>query len=649
MARNEKKSNFNYAILNALKNPHEQISKFSDQKLNALALEIRNRVSEVVRENGGHLGPNLGAVEITIACHAVFDLKKDRIFFDVGHQSYPHKIITKRHKKFFTLRKEKGISGYPHQKESIYDTMRGGHASTAISTALGAKKGFSLTRKNDKRTIALVGDGSMTGGMAFEGLNHAGHLEEDLIVILNDNSFSISPTVGGLANALNNFRHGKMYQNLKNNLLDKVKKIPRFGRKIEHLITAVLNEAKKLSTPSQVFTVLGFDYLGPIDGNDVIEMKKILNQAKEQRGPTLIHAITEKGVGYNPHGLETTNKETNLIGPHALSPGQREKEEKIKQKINITKGKSYSAVFTESLISLARQNSKIVAITAAMAEGTGLVEYAKVFPKRYFDVGICEAHATGFCAGLNLAGQQPAFVVYSTFLQRAFDQIFHEIVLQQNLAVVFAIDRAGLVGDDGPSHHGIYDIAYLRIFPNFVLMAPKDQRELTAMLQLAFSLKKPVALRYPRDVIPPDDHFKANQKLILGEGELLQAEGKICCLAYGSMVYEASLALNQLKKEDDLDVALYNLRFAKPISTKSILNLFQRYERLIVLEEGVSIGGVGSAILEVVNQAGLPSHKVHCWGIPDKLIEHAPRKNQLKEAGLSQEEIVKKIKSLLKN
>ncbi len=638
------KNQFHYPLLDSLKNSHESIREFTTSQLKSLALEVRRRISQVVRENGGHLGPNLGAVEITIACHAVFDLKKDQLFFDVGHQAYPHKILTNRHKNFTTLRKKKGVSGYPYPLESKYDLMRGGHASTAISTALGSKKGLSLKNDHDTKTIALVGDGSMTGGMAFEGLNHTGHLKENVIVILNDNSFSISPTVGGLANALKEFSHKEIYQNFKNNLLTNVKKIPKFGDKIENLINVFLKEAKHLTTPSQIFTVLGFDYLGPVDGNNVGEVKKLLLQAKKIKGPVLLHAVTQKGMGYNPDGM---NKEV-IVGPHALSPGQRKKEEKLKQNIKPLVKKSYSATFTDGLISLSKKNRKIVAITAAMAEGTGLNKYAEFFPKRYYDVGICEAHATGFCAGLNLNGQQPVFAVYSTFLQRSFDQIFHEVVLQEKIAVVFAIDRAGLVGDDGPSHHGVYDIAYLRIFPHFVLMAPKDGKELQAMLAFAFQLKKPVAIRYPRSSIPEANYFATSKKLVLGKGEFIEEEGEICCLAYGSMVYQTSLAIKELKEKHNLKVALYNLRFAKPIDAKSIITIYQRYQKIVVLEEGIKIGGVGSAILEMINQAGLPLNKIECWGIPDRLIEHASREEQLEECGLSKKQIIKKIKLLLK-
>ncbi len=674
--------NSKFPLLDSILESHLDIKKLSLPDLKKLALEVRKRINEVVRENGGHLGPNLGVVEITIACHSVFDLKKHRLFFDVGHQAYPHKILTQRHKNFFTLRKKKGVSGYPHQQESAYDTMRGGHASTAISSALGMKKGLSLNKENDLKAIAIVGDGSMTGGMAFEGLNHSGHLKENLIIILNDNSFSISPTVGGLANTLNDFRHGDTYLNFKKNLLQNINKIPGIGRKIENLINTALSEMKKFSTPSQIFTVLGFDYIGPINGNDINEVKKALQQAKKQSGPVLIHALTEKGVGYNPDGM---NKEV-IIGPHALSPGQRQKEENLKKNLPpAVKRKTYSDVFSESLIELAKRNEKIVAITAAMSEGTGLNKFAKVIPDRYFDVGICEAHATGFSAGLNLSGNRPVFAVYSTFLQRAFDQIFHEIILQQNISVIFAIDRAGLVGDDGPSHHGVYDIAYLRIFPNFVLMAPKDGEELKDMLAFALTLKNPVGIRYPRDFVPDlmpssvdgegvkkKKNKTARNKISLGKGEFIKKGNKVCCLAYGSMVEITRQAITDVESdtESKLDsqpvkdqVALYNLRFAKPIDKKSILNILEKYDDVLVLEEGIKHGGLGTAILEIANEAETKEAqtqakkknaakkagqaKIHLLGIPDKLIEHASRLEQLAECGLGRKEIANTIKKLL--
>ena len=631
-----------YPALDNLTSPKE-IKKMSLKAMKNLCEDIRNRITEVVRETGGHLGPNLGAVEIITACHHVFDLEKDRLVFDVGHQAYPHKLISGRHASFDKLRQKNGISGYPYQKESLYDVFRGGHASTAISTSVGISEGFKkIKEKSKQRVIALVGDGSLTGGMAFEGLNHAGHLHSNLIVILNDNTMSISPTVGAMSNYLNKIRHNKLIGSVKDEFIRLLKNLPRIGSKFEDIAKLIIEEGRTIINPGQIFTILGFDYYGPLAGHDLKEIIATLKSAKNQKGPVLIHALTDKGKGYKPEGQTGVP----IQGPHALSPGTRKNEEaKRLNKLLPPKSKTYSAVFVEYLIELAKKNEKIVGITAAMSEGTALNKFEKKFKGRYYDVGICEQHATGFSAGLAKAGVRPVFAVYSTFLQRGFDQVFHDIALQADLPVLFSIDRAGLVGDDGPSHHGAYDIAYLRPMPGFVLMAPKDSRELYQMMRFALQGKVPSAIRYPRAAIPSENFFAKHEPIRLGKPEIVYTGEKICLLAYGAMVEAAAHAWQKLKSQG-IRVTLVNARFAKPLDKKAYLHLARTHQTLITIEEGTKLGGYGSAVLECLHEDAKCG--IHLMGIPDRLIEHASRNEQLKECKLDSDSIVKTVKRFLK-
>lgn len=634
-----------YKLLNSLKLP-DDLKTLSKNQYPHLVEEVRDFITEAVTQNGGHLGPNLGVVEIILACHILFDLSKDRLVFDVGHQVYPHKILSGRHRAFTGLRKKGGLSGYPHQGESPYDVYRGGHASTAISTALGIRCGFDFFKKNRERyVIALVGDGSMTGGMAFEGLNHSGHMKKNLIVILNDNSMSISPTIGGLAKTFSDFRHNQFYYQFREGVVRNLKKIPAVGNRLEAVVNYSLDEAARLVTPQQIFTVLGFDYLGPIDGNNVNEVITALTQAKAIRNkPVLIHALTQKGLGYKPDGRQGGT----TIGPHALSGKSSTK----------SGAPSYSAAAVEILLKLARKDRSVITVTAAMAEGTGLNKFQDEFPDRYYDVGICEAHAVGLSAGLATSNLKPVFAVYSTFLQRGFDQIFHDIILQRNLPVLLLIDRAGLVGDDGPSHHGSYDIAYLRIFPDMILMAPRDRDDLEKMIEGVLNTKngsKFTAIRYPRSSIPNSDIFdryqnisssskstKKENKIDFGKSEILKlGKSGVCFYAYGSMVVEAAHAEKNLA-EKGIDVSLVNVRYAKPIDMNTFKKLYKTHKLIIVLEEGVEKGGLGSAILEAVNSMPktYDGAEIAVRGLPDRLVEHASRNEQFQECGLDSKSLI---------
>jgi len=635
-----------YPILDNLKSP-EDVKSMNTKMLYRLAADIRNRINEVVRETGGHLGPNLGSVEIIVACHVVFNLDKDRLVFDVGHQAYPHKLITGRHKTFDTLRQKNGVSGYPNKKESDYDVFRGGHASTAISTATGILEGFLISEdKKDRKAIALIGDGSMTGGMAFEGLNQSGYLQKNLIVILNDNTESISPTVGALSLYFNKIRHNKAYGQLRDEVINMLKKIPKLGTKLEEASAILLDAAKHSVTPGQIFTDLGYDYVGVIDGHNIKELIENLEYAKSQKRPVLLHILTRKGKGY-----KTDRKAKEILGPHALSPGQRLKEEATAKNGNLvknTKNMSYSECFVQNLIKLAEKNNKITAVTAAMAEGTALLKYSEKFQDRYYDVGICEQHAVGFCAGLASTGKRPVFVVYSTFLQRAFDQLYHEIILQGELPVMFCIDRAGLVGDDGPSHHGSFDIAYLRMFQNIIVMAPKDGKELGMMMKYGLDQNISTAIRYPRLSIPDEDTFNTYDPIRTGYPEVLFKGLRICIIAYGTMVSNALDAYKKLLNKG-IEISLVNGRFAKPIHEESIIKLCEEHEYILTVEDGVLTGGYGSAIVEVISNHSLNNVSVIRLGHPDFLIEHASRNEQLEECDLDVDSIVTKVLEIDEN
>lgn len=620
----------NYSILEAICSPKD-LQHFSYEQLQLLATEIRQKMAEVIQTNGGHLGPNLGMVEVTLACHLVFDFQLDRFVLDVGHQCYPHKILTERYRQFSTLRKKGGISGYPNSAESNYDVFRGGHASTAISTSLGIREAFN---KNPilrlHKVVALVGDGAMTGGVAYEALNHAGGIISPIIILLNDNSMSISPTVGALSNGLNRIRSHKWVEGFATELINFAKKMPKIGEQIEDFAKYVSRTTKNIICPMQIFTNLGFDYVGPVNGHDIKELRTSLESIRDVTIPTVVHILTEKGREYFPDGKFGGS----TVGPHALSP---------KNPIpSSPKRKTWSKCFSECLMEIAKEDSQVVAITAAMPEGTMLDIFAKEFPNRYYDVGICEQHATGFASGLSYGGAKPVFAVYSTFLQRAFDQIFHEIVLQNNVRVVFCIDRAGLVGDDGPSHHGVYDIAYMGLFPKSILMSPKDGEEFRKMFRWSLLETEhfgPIAIRYPKGELPSIKFSigENSSKLQLGVPEKI-IEGKdVAILAYGSCVETAWQAVQKLNSTE-VTPSLYNVRFAKPLDLFSYQEIAKSHKYIVTIEEGVLYGGYGSFVRNLLQEESVIIRSI---GVPDRLIEHASREDQLQECGLHVEGILK--------
>ncbi len=618
-------------LLEKIDSPKD-LKKLRLSQLEKLAEELRRVIVETVAETGGHLAPNLGVVELTIALHYVFDSPKDKIVWDVGHQAYAHKLLTGRRDRFHTLRQYGGIAGFPKRSESPHDIVDVGHSSTSISAALGLVTAQDLLGEKGK-VVVVIGDGSMTAGLAFEGLNNAGHLKKDLIVILNDNEMSISPNVGALSSFLSRKLTGPLARRFKRELESLVSHLPGG----EHLVTAIKKSEdaiKCLLTPGMLFEALGFRYVGPIPGHNVDILIKTLKNVKALEGPTLVHVLTKKGKGYPP--AEQEPERFHGLGPFDVKTG--------KPKPGKPKPPSYTSVFSKVMLRLAEEEPRLVAITAAMPTGTGLKAFGERFPDRFFDVGIAEQHAVTFAAGLAIGGMIPVCAIYSTFLQRAYDQIIHDVALM-DLHVVFAIDRGGIVGEDGPTHQGQFDLSYLRIIPNMVVMAPKDENELQHMLYTAVRHQGPVAVRYPRGAgvgVSLDWELK---ELPIGQGELLREGTDVLFLAIGNMVYPALKAAHLLEKEG-LSAAVVNARFVKPLDRELILNLARRIKKVVTVEENVLQGGFGAAVLELLAQEGL-NIPVKMIGLPDKFIEHGAPDLLREKYGLTPEKIAQNAFSWL--
>ncbi|HBT20452.1 MAG TPA: 1-deoxy-D-xylulose-5-phosphate synthase [Peptococcaceae bacterium] len=616
-------------FLKKIESPH-QIRNMTVHELEKLAEEIRQIIINTVSKTGGHLASNLGAVELTLALHAVFNTPEDKIIWDVGHQCYTHKLITGRRDKFDTLRCYGGLSGFPKREESIYDVFNTGHASTSISAALG----IALARdiKGEKyKVIAVIGDGALTGGMAFEALNYAGHLGKDLIVVLNDNKMSIDKNVGALSSYLSRLRTDPMYFKGKEEIENLLKKLPH-GSTVLKLADKIKDSIKYLVVPGMLFEELGFTYLGPIDGHNINAMKAVFNNAKSLKGPVLVHVITQKGKGYEP--AEDKPDTFHGIGPFNVSTGTSSKK---------NEPPSYTSVFGHALSQIAEERPDLVAITAAMPGGTGLDIFQKNFPDRYFDVGIAEQNAVTMAAGLAVGGLKPVVAVYSTFLQRAYDQIIHDVCMQK-LPVVFAMDRAGIVGEDGETHQGVFDISYMRHIPNMVVMSPKDEEELRHMLFTAVEYEKgPISIRYPRGHgvgVPLSDTFV---HLPIGKAEVLLEGSDIAFLAVGNQVYTALKAAESLKKEG-VRAAVVNCRFIKPMDEDLVCEMALKIKRIATIEENVLLGGFGSAVLEVLSNKGINNIRLVRIGLPDKFIEHGKADLLREKYGLSAEKVIEKIK-----
>ncbi|WP_338823282.1 1-deoxy-D-xylulose-5-phosphate synthase [Moorella humiferrea] len=594
-------------LLDKIREPAD-VKKLNNTELEKLAAEIRRELVRTVARTGGHLAPNLGVVELTLALHSVFDLPRDKIIWDVGHQCYVHKILTGRLSRFATLRQYGGLSGFPKRAESLYDAFDTGHSSTSISAALG----FALARDlkgDDYQVVAVIGDGALTGGMAFEAMNHAGHLKTNLIVILNDNEMSISAPVGGMAAYLSRMRTDPMYSRSKEELENLLNRLPHVGPRVLKVIERLKDSFKYLVVPGMLFEELGFTYLGPIDGHNVALLKEVLQRARATRGPVLVHVITTKGKGYRP-------AEVNPGRFHGIGPFDPETGEPLKKEGPPT----YTSVFGAEMVRQGEKNSQLVAITAAMPEGTGLMPFARRFPKRFFDVGIAEQHALTLAAGLSAAGFKPVVAIYSTFLQRAVDQVIHDIALM-GLPVVLAIDRAGVVGEDGETHQGLFDLTLLRCVPGMVVMAPKDEQELRHMLATAIQYNGPAALRYPRGEGIGVPLTGPAQPLPIGRGEVLRQGKDVAILALGPLVYAALAAAEELAGRG-IEAAVINPRFVKPLDADLILTWADKTGCLVTVEEHVLAGGFGSAVLELLAAMGKTGVRVHCLGIDDKFVGH---------------------------
>lgn len=606
---------------------HQDVLKIPAALLPKLAHEIRQRIHECVSTNGGHLASNLGMVELTIALHRVFDFREDRLVLDVGHQAYPHKLLTGRAGLFHTLRQRGGVSGYPNPRESQYDLFHTGHAGCSVSTILGLAV---ADGKAGRRThcVAVTGDGALTSGMVFEALNHAGHLNLDLLVILNDNGCSISPTTGALSASISNIRATQFYKEFRERGKELLERIPYVGKDVERFAKGVLGAASRAThAPGALFMDLGIRYFGPVDGHDMEALERWLRQMKDIPGPKLLHVVTQKG-----HGLPWAAKDP--VTWHGARPYNVNGTEAAFKEPDYPMPASYTKVVSQAAIELAEKDPRIVAITAAMPDGTGLSRFQERFPDRYFDVGICEPHAVCFAAALAKGGLRPVVCIYSSFLQRAMDQLQHDISLQDGLPVILCLDRAGLVGDDGPTHHGVFDLAYMRALPHFVLMAPKDGQEAAAMLRWAATQDRPVAIRYPRDTVPAQTLAPQTAPIQLGQGEMLRHGRRTAVLAYGATVVEALRAADQLAAREGLHVTVANARFCKPLDDALVARLLAEHEHVVTAEDHQLQNGFGSAVLESANAQGLDTRKLTRLGIPDRYVEHGARPWQLAQCGI---------------
>ncbi|NLK97513.1 1-deoxy-D-xylulose-5-phosphate synthase [Defluviitalea saccharophila] len=610
----------------------EKLKKISIDQLNIVAREIRHFLINTLSRTGGHLASNLGVVELTLALHYCFNSPQDKIIWDVGHQSYVHKIITGRKDKFCTLKQMGGISGFPKRKESVHDIFETGHSSTSISAALGMAAGRDLT-KEDYSVIAVIGDGSLTGGMAFEALNNAGRSNTNLIVVLNDNQMSISPNVGGLSKYLNSIRTEPVYLEVKEDIDQILKKIPGIGKSVARTVKKTKESIRYLLVPGTLFEELGFTYVGPINGHDIKSLVSVLKKVKRMKGPILLHVKTVKGKGY-PHA-EKLPCQYHGIGPFDVKTGQA---------LSESGEATYSDVFGNTIVNLANENNKIVAITAAMPDGTGLNNFQQKFPERFFDVGIAEQHAVTFAAGLASSGFHPVFAVYSSFLQRAYDQIIHDVCIQ-NLPMVFAIDRAGIVGQDGETHQGIFDLSFLSHMPNMTIMAPCDQLELEEMLKFAFTMKGPVAIRYPKGKV--FNLMKSDRTPIEYKKSEVVCEGKDgAILAVGKMMEFAQSIVENLKQEG-IELSLINPRFIKPIDEEMILEVCNKHKFIFTMEDNVITGGFGSKVLQILAEHNIKDVSVKIFAFPDQFIEHGTSSELYKKYHLDAENMQKTIKKTI--
>ena len=615
-------------------NSPADLKRISRSDLPALATEIRKVIVDVVSKNGGHLASSLGAVELAIAIHYVFNTPDDKIVWDVGHQTYAHKLLTGRREQFHTLRQLNGISGFTRMSESPYDAFTTGHSSTSISAGLGIACAKRI-KKETSRVVAVIGDGSMTAGLAYEGLNQAGDMHKNFLVILNDNDMSIAPNVGALSSCLSRTFSTKYLQDFRKELGTFLKSMPKIGEDIYQFAKRSKESFKTFITPGILFEAFNFEYFGPIKGHKLDHLIDILNNIKNIDEPVLLHVITKKGKGYLP-------AEKNPVYFHGVGSFDTKTGNCIEQKESTP---TYTEVFGEIMVKLAENDKRIVAVTAAMPEGTGLVKFAEAYPDRFFDVGIAEQHGVTFAAGMAAEGLRPVVAIYSTFLQRAYDQVLHDVCIEA-LPVIFAIDRGGIVGEDGPTHHGLFDLSYLRSLPNMVVMAPKDENELCRMLVAALAHNGPIAFRYPRGRAAGVTIEEDITPIPIGKGKILKKGDDVLILAIGSSVCEA-LSAHSILAGQDINATIVNCRFVKPIDVDLICSLTKKIPRIITVEENVRQGGFGSAVLECLNDEGITGFCLERIGIPDIFVEHGPQEFLRKKYQIDASAIVDAAKKLL--
>ncbi len=615
------------SILERINNPSD-LKKLSIEELVLLAQEIREEIIRVVSKNGGHLSSNLGVVELTIALHLVFDSPKDRIIWDVGHQCYTHKLLTGRREKFYLLRQFEGLLGFPSREESEYDCYNTGHASTALSSALGMATARDL--KGEKfEVVAVVGDGSLTGGVAFEALNNIGYLKKKLIIVLNDNEMSISPNVGALSGYLNYLVSGQFFRKYQRIVEGAIRDIPAIGEKLFKLTRKIEEAIKKVLIPGALFEELGIKYMGPVRGHSIEMLVRALKDAKDYDGPVMVHVVTVKGKGYRPAMREPDKFHS--AHPFDIKTGEFIKKSDIP---------TYTSIFGKTVLELAEKDNKIIAITAAMPDGTGLVEFSKRFPDRFFDVGIAEQHAVLFACGLALEGFKPVVAIYSTFLQRAYDQLFHDVSLMK-IPILFCMDRAGIVSGDGPTHQGIMDLAYLRPLPNVIVMAPKDENELRKMIYTGLKTNLPTFIRYPKGEAMGVPLTEISE-IEIGKGEILKEGSDIAIIAIGSMVYPSLKAGTKLENEG-ISARVINARFLKPLDASLLIETAKKFPVIFTVEEGILEGGFGSAVRELLGNYGLQT-KVVSLGIDNGIVPVGESKTLLRIYGLDEEGIFSSVK-----
>lgn len=616
-------------ILNRVDNVKD-LKKLNIKEKEKLAEELREKILNIVSENGGHLASNLGVVELTIALHSVFNTPRDSIIWDVGHQTYVHKILTGRKNQMETLRKLNGIAGFPKSTESEFDCFNTGHSSTSISVALGMARANKLEDRKNK-VIAVIGDGALTGGMAQEALNDAGSSNADVTVILNDNEMSISKNVGGMTYFLSKLRTKRLYTRTNVKIKNVILKIPHVGEHIVRIIQKIKRGIKQIFIPKMYYEDLGFTYLGPVDGHDIEKLESVLRTSKAISGPVLIHVITKKGKGYkiaeeNPDKFHST-------GSFDITTGKPKKEKKM----------DYSKAFGDKLIELAKKDEKVVAVSAAMIDGTGLKEFKKEFPNRIFDVGIAEQHALGMAAGMAKKGYKPVISIYSSFYQRAYDQVIHDICIQ-NLPVVMCVDRAGIVGNDGETHQGLFDMAFFSLVPNITIMAPKNFEELGKMLEFAVNLNSPVVIRYPRGG-EGETKFDECEDIKLGRAEIIKEGTDLTIVAIGKMV-ERAVEVSDLLKEQNVDCEVINARFLKPLDSYTIERSIRKTRSVITIEDGILRGGLGTSVIELINECKIDGVHAKCYGYDDTFVQHGSVEELEKLHGLDAKDIALSVQIL---